>query len=219
MNLWIAAALACGQLAIDGPREIPEHRAVRLSASLAPSAEAIVLWDVQPLAPEAGDDEIEILKEEPGALWFNAGPGRYSVRLVVKEPKAPQRSARLTVVVLPRQPAPKPEPVVPPAPKAVVVTIVDDAAARAPEFGALFVSPHWRQALVAEGHAWHWLDIGNELVVRQRLDRAVKAAGGTPALIVQAPDGRVLAAVKCPADEPALLAAVRAAAKLMETLR
>ena len=222
MSLLALAALACSDLTIDGPQTVPEHRAVRLAASVAPSADAIVLWDVQPLGTDgalpAGDADVEILREEPGAFWFNAGPGRYAVRLVVKEPKAPQRSARAAVVVQPRvprpapnpQPGPKPDPL--PASTKVVVTVVDDAANRPPEFGALFASPAWRQALVAEGHRWHWLDAASELLVAQRLDRAVREAGGPPALIVQAPDGRVLSSVKCPVTDAALLVAVRAAA-------
>ena len=222
MTTVVWAALCAGQLTIEGPRAAPEHRAVRLAASAAPSPEAIVLWDVQPLGrdPGAAADDLDIVKEEPAALWFVAPPGRYAVRLVVKEPKAPQRSARLTVVVTPRAaptPAPTPPPTPPPQEAKVVATIVDDAANRTPELGALFVSPTWRKALTDGGHRWYWLDGKDELLAKKRLDRAVREAGGVPALVLQAPDGRVLAALKCPNDEAGLLAAVQAAAKSKET--
>jgi hypothetical protein len=136
-----------------------------------------VLWDVQPLPGDpakslpAGDEELEALREDSEALWFNAGPGRYAVRVAVKEPKQKQQVARVVVAVAPRKPTPTPpgpDPVPTPnkAAKLWIVVVEETAERHRLDQG--------RQRVLADARLWKGLaDQGHRFAL---LDKDLPAA-------------------------------------------
>jgi hypothetical protein len=104
--------LICFGIEIDGNKRWPAYRAVRLNANPAATQEALVLWFVMP------DERVDLVEESPGKLVFVAPPGRYFVRLVIKEPGKPQESARAEIIIeAPDSPDPPPQPPQPPGPQ------------------------------------------------------------------------------------------------------
>ncbi len=107
-------------------------------------------------------------------------------------------------------------PVVPPAPPTptpvtkskLIVSFIHDATQDTPAWAKVTADFPTRQTLLAAGHKVRVYDITQDEYKTMNFAPFVAKAGGVPAVIIQAPDGTVRAAVKLPADTAGVLKAV-----------
>lgn len=94
-------------------------------------------------------------------------------------------------------PTPPPDPV--PAAGVAWAVLVSDLDSSGPGVAAIRSAPAIRQAADAAGIRWRSYDDDSAAVREKNLAPFVRQAGGVPALILQAGDGRVIASLPCPA--------------------
>jgi hypothetical protein len=195
--LLLLAAPAFAQK-IDAPGEVREHTLARLSVAGVDSA----VWFIEP-AEVVDSEELP----DGHSVVFAAPPGRYTV-MVVGLAEGKIRKARAIVVVVPVGPPPPPPPpgptpppgpgptppppVPPPAPvvlgKLHATLILADPPT--PKLAALRTDAAVRSGLAVMDTVYRSY-LASEVEVGRYAD-AMRAAGGTPCLIVQDDSGKVV---------------------------
>lgn len=206
------------------PAMMPFGEAIYLSAFKA-DKDGTVVWEVEP------DDRAERIGtfEKGEVVCIPLGDSRLpdgitpkppyllTIRQTVAKGGVPS-TARVRINIggiPPKPPDPKPpDPPVPPIPPPVPgqklhVSVFRKSSEMTPAIGAVLNDSAMRKSLAEKGHQFRVFDVDTDVDEQKRFVNVIANAGGTPCLILQQKDGKVVTAIKLPATSAAIVEEIR----------
>jgi hypothetical protein len=211
----ILPAFAMGEVRIIGEGKVPPYTLVRLRAEGVDNKAGLV-WRVYP------SKGVSRASTGKGLLEFVAPPGSYEVELLAitvgTDNAVNVDEGRLTVTIGDAPPpgpgpgpGPEPDPTPPLADKVWAVVVIDNDN-KTPEQAKVVGDLEFWKGLEPQGHRWRILSKNNALVTSKGYSKYVTSVG-LPLLVLQAPDGKVLKAVKLPASTEAVSSLIKEVTK------
>lgn len=218
---WACIALGQQSLEIKGDvktveveRLVPIKEKVQVVGSfpftvVAPAGAADYAWKIPATITATEADEVLTVTAAPkGSLAISC-----KMLLVDFEAKTFKRkTVSITFAVGEVAPAPEPKPPEPgpmPTVEKVWLVVVHESEEATTPIGRLLGDLDYWRGLEAKGHKWRFFDKDNPVVTAKGYPKFVADAGGVPCLIIMATDGKVIKAIKLPADKAAVDAVLK----------